>query len=55
MSGCFAVYRHHNGNVRERIFTPITEYPASSLAGNFTWSDVNGTDFLTIAKNQHIP
>lgn len=29
--------------------------PAEQLPTNWLWSDVNGTNFLTVARNQHIP
>jgi len=29
--------------------------PKAQLPANFTWSSVNGVNYLTMARNQHIP
>lgn len=34
---------------------PLSYIDVSSLPDTFVWSEVNGTNFLTLARNQHIP
>jgi cathepsin X len=34
---------------------PYTYLPASSLPDTFSWNNVNGTDYLSTVRNQHIP
>jgi hypothetical protein len=34
---------------------PLLQLSADDLPQNFTWSNVNGTNFLTNIYNQHIP
>lgn len=35
--------------------TPLKQYPINDLPETFEWSNVNGTNYLTVLKNQHIP
>lgn len=37
------------------IKNPLKTIPMDTLPANWTWQDVNGTNFLTVSKNQHIP
>ena len=38
------------------IKTPIPQnIPVADLPTNFWWGNVNGTDYLTFQRNQHIP
>eukprot|EP00828_Plagiopyla_frontata_P014121 TRINITY_DN1861_c0_g1_i4.p1 TRINITY_DN1861_c0_g1~~TRINITY_DN1861_c0_g1_i4.p1 ORF type:complete len:405 (+),score=48.83 TRINITY_DN1861_c0_g1_i4:51-1265(+) len=41
--------------VHEKIITPITVLNISQMPLNYDWSNVNGTNYLTVTKNQHIP
>jgi cathepsin X len=48
------------GHVKNKDVEPLikTERPLLSLEAlpaNFSWDNVNGTNYLTIARNQHIP
>lgn len=48
--------RHiHNPNFKPKVETPISTKPIEDLPSNFWWGDVNGINFLTIQRNQHIP
>lgn len=49
-SGC-SLPPHHS----YKPFSNSGDLFNSHLPENFTWSNVNGTDFLTQVKNQHIP
>lgn len=37
------------------ITEPLKMVPMESLPANFTWQNVNGTNYLTLVRNQHIP
>lgn len=37
------------------VKTEIEQLPIEALPTNFNWNNVNGTNFLTLTKNQHIP
>ena len=41
----------------ERVTEPLphTYLNAEDLPASFTWGDVNGVNYLTATKNQHIP
>jgi cathepsin X len=43
----------HEERARFKVLEP--KLTAEDLPKNLLWNDVNGTDFLTVAKNQHIP
>lgn len=38
-----------------KVRSPLKQIPYRDLPQNFTWGNVNGTDYLTIGRNQHIP
>ena len=40
---------------KPNILNPLPQLSVSDLPTHFWWGDVNGTNFLTIQKNQHIP
>jgi len=49
---------HHPCHVRSKRDTSNPGEPLSvpnALPEQWLWSDINGTDFLTLARNQHIP
>lgn len=37
------------------IKQPLKEIPMNALPANFTWQNVNGTNYLTLVRNQFIP
>lgn len=37
------------------IKNPLPQLSMDELPANWTWSNVNGTNFLTLVRNQHIP
>lgn len=39
----------------EVIKKPLEKLPPEAIPANFTWASVNGTNFLTLVRNQHIP
>eukprot|EP01065_Artemidia_motanka_P010379 TRINITY_DN154_c0_g1_i1.p1 TRINITY_DN154_c0_g1~~TRINITY_DN154_c0_g1_i1.p1 ORF type:complete len:571 (+),score=218.32 TRINITY_DN154_c0_g1_i1:64-1776(+) len=39
----------------ERVLSPLPSFAAADLPKDFSWSSVNGTNFLTMLRNQHIP
>lgn len=45
----------HNKNFRPHVKTPLQSLPKDQLPANFFWGNVNGTNFLTYQRNQHIP
>jgi cathepsin X len=42
-------------NPSELITTPLPQLSISDLPDQWLWADINGTNFLTIGRNQHIP
>lgn len=38
-----------------RIIKPLPEIPQANLPTSFWWGNVNGTNYLTYQRNQHIP
>lgn len=42
-------------NPPKNVKTVLQHAPVEDLPENFFWGDVNGTNFLTVGKNQHIP
>ena len=48
--------RHiHNENFKPYVTEPLPQTPLEDLPTNFFWGDVNGKNFLTFQRNQHIP
>jgi cathepsin X len=45
----------HFKDVEPVIKTEIPQLSVEALPANFSWHNVNGTNFLTVARNQHIP
>jgi len=41
--------------LRNVIKTPLKQIPKEKLPEQWLWNDVNGTNFLTLLRNQHIP
>lgn len=44
-----------NHNVQSKIHSPLLIKPLEDLPGSLFWGNVNGTNFLTVSRNQHIP
>jgi len=42
-------------NPPSHIIEPLQMIPEYELPANWNWGDMNGTNYLTIVKNQHIP
>ena len=42
-------------NSLPHVNTPLKTIPSADLPKNFWWGNVNGTNFLTVQRNQHIP
>lgn len=51
------MYRNHihNNNFKPNVKTVLETTPIADLPTNFFWGNVNGTNFLTFQRNQHIP
>ena len=47
-------YRRHP-NPPSHIKKPLRRFGAEELPENFFWGDVDGVNYLTVGKNQHIP
>jgi cathepsin X len=45
----------HNTNFKPLIKTPLTQIPTANLPANHWWGNINGKNFLTYQRNQHIP
>lgn len=50
-------YRNHipAKNFQPHVKTPLTQMSADSLPLNHWWGNINGRNFLTYQRNQHIP
>jgi len=50
-------YRNHipNPNFKEKVLNPLPKLGAAQLPKNHWWGNVNGKNFLTYQRNQHIP
>jgi len=42
-------------NKTSLITSPLSTIPMDSLPDNYIWSNVSGTNYLTLGRNQHIP
>ena len=40
---------------KPKIIEPIKQFSREELPDSFWWGNVNGTNYLTLQKNQHIP
>jgi len=49
--GCYV----KNNNVRPVVTEELEQIPLDSLPANFTWGNINGINYLTLVRNQHIP
>ena len=38
-----------------QVIKPLPQFAMSDLPANFWWGNVNGTNYLTVQRNQHIP
>ncbi len=45
----------HNKNFKSHIIEEIPTISLKELPSNFWWGSVNGVNYLTIQRNQHIP
>jgi cathepsin X len=52
-----SLYRNHipSTSFTPRVISPIPEIPQADLPIKYWWGDVNGTNYLTYQRNQHIP
>lgn len=60
VAGCcfdISMYRTHihNNNFKPHVKEPLEVTPMADLPKNYFWGNVNGTNFLTYQRNQHIP
>ena len=45
----------HNPNFTPHVKEPLPITPIEDLPSNYFWGNVNGKNFLTYQRNQHIP
>ena len=52
-----SMYRNHihNNNFKPLVKTELPQIPEADLPTNFWWGNVNGVNYLTYQRNQHIP
>ncbi len=52
-----SMYRNHihNKNFIPNVKTELPKIPMADLPTNWWWGKVNGSNFLTYQRNQHIP
>lgn len=52
---CIKANDTNRSNFKSHIINPLSQISIKDLPTNYWWGDVNGTNFLTLQKNQHIP
>jgi len=52
-----SMYRKHKPSTtfKPRVLKPIPEISTADLPKNYWWGNVDGTNYLTVQRNQHIP
>jgi cathepsin X len=45
----------HNHNFKPVVKTELPKIPVADIPTNYFWGNVNGKNFLTYQRNQHIP
>lgn len=52
-----SMYRKHKPSTtfKPRVLTELKKIPQAELPKNYWWGNVDGTNFLTVQRNQHIP
>ena len=50
-------YRNHipSKDYKPHVINPLKSLPLEALPTNYWWGNVNGTNYLTFQRNQHIP
>ncbi len=52
-----SMYRMHKPSTtfKPRVLTELKQIPMAELPKNYWWGNVDGTNYLTVQRNQHIP
>ena len=52
-----SAYRKHKPSTtfKPHVLTPLKSLPLKDLPDNYWWGNVNGVNYLTVQRNQHIP
>ena len=45
----------HNENFKPHVISELPKLDMADLPTNYWWGNVNGTNYLTYQRNQHIP
>jgi len=40
---------------KPKVLNPLPKLPLSDIPSTFWWGNVNGTNYMTVQRNQHIP